>query len=292
MRTETEMMELILQTAMNDDRIRAVAMDGSRANADSQQDNLSDFDIVYFVTDIRTFTQDLQWIDVFGDRLITQFPDDWYSHPYQCEGREPFAILMQFADGNRIDLTLVDLSNPGNHFQTNEPRVVLLKKDELPELVAVSDSKVFYITQPTAFEFMNITNEFRWLILYVSKGLCRNEFPYARHLYEGYVMDMFVKMLSWKIGIEHHFRISVGLYGKYLKRYMTQDEMNRYLEVLPNGTLADMWDKLFRLYDFFADLESTVAAQLGFTVLENERLRVRAFLEERFKTYQTQSITP
>jgi aminoglycoside 6-adenylyltransferase len=51
-----------------------------------------------------------------------QTPDDWYSRPYDFNGNEPFAYLMQFLDGVRIDLTIVDEKNMVNFCNENEHR--------------------------------------------------------------------------------------------------------------------------------------------------------------------------
>ena len=53
MRTPEEMIELILNKAREDERIRAVTIEGSRANSNAVHDEFSDFDICYFVTDVR-----------------------------------------------------------------------------------------------------------------------------------------------------------------------------------------------------------------------------------------------
>ena len=82
MRSEKEMMDIIMNKALSDERIRAVTMEGSRANPNAVHDSYSDFDISYYVTDIREFTGDKSWINELGDILIAQFPTDWYSHPY------------------------------------------------------------------------------------------------------------------------------------------------------------------------------------------------------------------
>jgi len=52
MRSEQEMLELILNSAKGDDRVRAVIMTGSRANPNARRDIFQDFDIVYLVTDV------------------------------------------------------------------------------------------------------------------------------------------------------------------------------------------------------------------------------------------------
>jgi aminoglycoside 6-adenylyltransferase len=72
MRSEEEVITLILNVANTDDRIRAVLLNGSRANPGATKDIFQDFDIIYIVTKIDTFLKSHSWIDVFGERLILQ----------------------------------------------------------------------------------------------------------------------------------------------------------------------------------------------------------------------------
>jgi aminoglycoside 6-adenylyltransferase len=66
MRSEHEMMDLLLTTARNDNRIRAVCMNGSRTNPNVPQDIFQDYDIVYVVTETVSFIRDKDWVNVFG----------------------------------------------------------------------------------------------------------------------------------------------------------------------------------------------------------------------------------
>lgn len=84
MRTEQEMMDLILRTAREDPRIRAVYMNGSRTNPKVVPDLFQDYDIVYVVTETRPFLEDPHWIDRFGKRLYMQKPEEvdaWRKQP-------------------------------------------------------------------------------------------------------------------------------------------------------------------------------------------------------------------
>lgn len=278
MRSSEEMMKLIMDKAIKDERIRAVMMDGSRASKNATHDEYCDFDICYVVTDIREFTKDHTWIEYFGEILIVQYPEDWYSHPYDYEGQDNFAYLIQFKDGNRIDLTLIDVCNISRELENDEPRVVFLNKDNFKELIPVEDESAFYIKKPSEMEFYNTCNEFRWLSLYISKGLCREEFYYARYAYDVLIMEMFVKMLNWKVGADYDFKVTTGAHGKYLKRYLTPEEMERFQRIFPNGTYEDIWDKLVAMYEYFAENESYVGQALGYSVNEKEREEVRNYL--------------
>src|SRR4051794_32053981 len=99
------MMDLILSTALEDERIRAVIMNGSRVNPNVEKDCFQDFDIVFVVREIQSFTLNHQWVNRFGEMMIMQMPEEMSLIPPEKDGC--FAYLMQFMDGNRIDLTLV-----------------------------------------------------------------------------------------------------------------------------------------------------------------------------------------
>ena len=68
MRTEKEMLDLIINTAKEDERIRAVIMNGSRVNPNVKKDCFQDYDIIYVVEDIRSFTSNHNWIRLYKCR--------------------------------------------------------------------------------------------------------------------------------------------------------------------------------------------------------------------------------
>src|SRR5467141_968754 len=130
MRSEQEMLELIVSTAKQDDRIRAVIMNGSRANPKAARDVFQDFDIVYIVTDVPYFKHNYDWIRRFGEIMIMQMPEDMQDPPPSNDGG--FSYLMQFTDGNRIDLGIYP---PGRLNETGRDSlsILLLDKDGVIE---------------------------------------------------------------------------------------------------------------------------------------------------------------
>jgi aminoglycoside 6-adenylyltransferase len=102
-RTEEEIKKLILEFAEKDERIRAVLLNGSRANVNIPKDKFQDFDIVYVVNDKESFLSDHSWIDIFGKRIILQMPDQMTIGETD---EHAFHYLMLFEDHNRIDLTI------------------------------------------------------------------------------------------------------------------------------------------------------------------------------------------
>ena len=167
MRTETEMMNLILQIAESL-KVDAVALSGSRTNDHAPKDEFQDYDVVYVVDDLDNLTRDISWLDSFGTRIIEQ---------HNVLGNRRL-YLMLFQDGNRIDLTLC----PKEHIQEwveSEADFTVLE-DPKGLFVPHSPSPERFWTSPASeTDFEKTCNEFWWVSAYVVKGICRNQLIYA-----------------------------------------------------------------------------------------------------------------
>ena len=76
MRSEEQVYNTILNFAKADERIPMVTLEGSRTNMKILPDDFQDFYITFFVTDMKSFITDDEWLNVFGERLIMQKPED------------------------------------------------------------------------------------------------------------------------------------------------------------------------------------------------------------------------
>ena len=277
-RTDEEMMEQILSVARKDDRIRAVWMNGSRANPNAPKDPWQDFDIVYAVTDMEFFTKSDDWVDVFGPRVIMQSSRNQLSaDPAEYENR--YIYLMQFQDGNRIDLSLVPLSRTEEFFLSDRMCVPLLDKDgRLPKIPPPTD-RDYWVARPTEREFACCCNEFYWVSTYVAKGLWRNEISYAHAMLDGPVRDQLLKLLSWEAGIRTDFSVSVGKCGKYLNRYLPPEDWTLYCRTYCTADPKDIKTALFTMQQLFSHVSRTVADALSFPLDTEEARRVLAYLQ-------------
>lgn len=261
MRTSTEMMEMILETAYSDERIRAVGMNGSRTNLNVPKDPFQDFDIVYVVTDVASFVEDSQWIERFGDRIIMQTPEAIDLIPPTNDGT--FAYLMQFADGNRMDLTLVPVEKSETWNRSDKLSIVLLDKDNrLPKLPEPTEVD-YWVKEPTPKLYHDCCNEFWWVATYVAKGLWRNEPTYA-YDHISICRQMLIQMLEWKIGQETDFRVSIGKNGKYLEKYLSQEQWKQFVATYPPLLVECMWESLFEMTALFETVSKAVSEHAGF----------------------------
>lgn len=264
MRTSEEMFDLIINIAKDDERIRGVMLSGSRANKDCPVDQYQDFDIVYYVNDVKPFWDNMTWIEEkFGKPSLIQKPESMGLVPPDGDGN--YVYLMIFPDGNRIDLTVTKDS----YIDDGEPAIVLLDKDnKLPNIQV--DPEYWYVKKPVESIFHDCANEFHWCMNNVAKGIARDEIPYVMEMLNHYVRDMLIRMISWYIGAEHDFKISTGKNGKYFKKYLSADIYQRYIDTYTTAGYDELWETVYSMIELFGDVARVVAEKLDFTYDEEE----------------------
>lgn len=275
MRREQEMLKLIVETAENDERIRAVIMNGSRANPNAPRDIFQDYDIVYTVTDVTPFWKNLEWIRRFGELMILQMPEDMQDPPPKRDGG--FGFLMQFADGNRIDLGIYPATKVGDLVE-DSLSVLLLDKDGIIEPFPPASENSYLPQPPSEKAFSNCCNEFWWVSAYVAKGLWRKEILYAKHMLDHYVRDELMKMLIWYIGIKTAFSRNPGKFGKYFQQYLEPELWEMLQKTFAGASYDDTWEALFTMGDLFRTVALRVAEHFGFEYPHTDDKNVTAHL--------------
>ncbi|RLC98324.1 MAG: aminoglycoside adenylyltransferase [Chloroflexota bacterium] len=275
MRSEKEMLDLIMNTAREDDRIRAVIMNGSRANPNAPRDTFQDYDIVYMVSDPAPFHKNLEWIKKFGELMILQMPEGMHARPPQKD--DSFVYLMQFMDGNRIDLNIVALARL-NEILQDSLSVMLLDKDGIIPPFGPPDERDYLPTSPTLKEYNRCCNEFWWVSTYVAKGLWRNEILYALKMYEMILRVELMKILTWLIGKETNFEHNPGKHGKYMQNYLDPTMWDLLLKTYPQASIDEIWIALFTMCDLFRTASIQVAGHFGYEYPQEDDQRVTAHL--------------
>ncbi len=167
--TSETLYNLILTTAQENTAILMIGSEGSRNDPTVTPDQYQDFDITYFVSDDVFPTFDVFDRSRFGDMMIQQILPE----------KNRWCWLMQFMDGNRLDLKI----------------------------------------QPVSSEFDDSITEFFWVSTYVLKGILRGELLYANTFFESIVREELYRLLTWRIGRDTDFSLSVGKAHKRLPAY-------------------------------------------------------------------------
>jgi aminoglycoside 6-adenylyltransferase len=130
--------------------------------------------------------------------MILQMPEDMQDPPPNEDCG--FGYLMQFTDGNRIDLginPLAKLNEPGK----DSLSLLLLDKDGIVGPLPPASERDYLPKPPTAKAFSDCCNEFWWVCPYVAKGLWREEIIYAKHMLDQVAQgatDENVGMAYWR----------------------------------------------------------------------------------------------
>ena len=276
-RTTQEMMALILDTAREDQRIRAAILNGSRANPNVTPDRFQDYDIVYIVTELAPFLPDTNWIDRFGERMILQLPDRMGDPTPRADGG--FTYLMQFMDGSRIDLTLI----PVEHIKDMEEdslSLLLLDKDNLFEPFPPPDETSYLPTPPTHKAFADCCNEFWWVCPYAAKALAREEILYAKQVLDGTLRQQLMTMLTWWFGIGTNFKRNPGKGGRHLKEVLPPQRWELLLGTFSSADIEAIWQALFQMTTLFRVTALEVAGSFKFNYPDKEDRNVSQYLAE------------
>ena len=268
MRTETEMLDLILQIAKKL-QVDAVALSGSRTNQKVQTDEFQDYDVVYVVDDLDNLTSDLAWLDQFGTRIIEQ---------HNILGNRRL-YLMLFEDGNRIDLTLC----PKDHIQEwvdSEAGYTVLV-DEKGLFAPYSSNPQRYWTSPaTEKDFKKACNEFWWVSAYVVKGICRNQVIYATdHLYNICQQEL-LKILAWQVASDRGV-VDIGKNYKYLFNYLPAEKEKEFSALLDFSSLDKITQSLLATMEFFHQEAQYLANKMGFEYDREVAEKMIKYAEEK-----------
>lgn len=276
MRSEREMLELILEIARTDPRVRAVILNGSRANPDAPPDPFRDFDIVYAVTDVPSFRHDGEWLKRFGELMIMQLPDEMGETPRGIE--EGFSFLMQFTDGNRIDLRIVPLAET-KRITDDTLSILLLDKDGIVGQLPPATDTGYLPRPPTAKAFFDCCNEFWWLNPYIAKGLWRRQLPYAKFMLDQALRDELMKMVTWYVGVRTQFSRNPGAFGKYLQKYLEPELWDLLKQTYSDASYERTWEALFVMGQLFRKIALVVAAHFDYEYPEDDDTKVTAHLQ-------------
>lgn len=272
MRTETEMFDVILQTAKVL-QVDAVAMSGSRTNPKAPKDEFQDYDVVYIVDNLKYLLSNLSWLDQFGKRIIEQEVTLGHRRLY----------LMLFEDGNRIDLTLC----PKEHMKEwvdSEAGFKVLKDDKGLFEAYQPNSNRYWTFPPTEEEFAASCNEF-WLVsAYVVKAIRRNQLIYATdHLY-GICQQELLKVFAWQVTSDRG-AVDIGKNYKYLFHYLPAEKEKEFSALLNLSSIEKVSQSLFATMNIFDREAQSLAKKMGFAYDQEEAEKMIAYAEEKLSNH-------
>jgi aminoglycoside 6-adenylyltransferase len=260
-----------------DENIRAVLLNGSRANANVPKDILQDFDIACIVGDVTPYIRNDNIPNYFDEVLIVQEPENMQDPPAENNGH--YAYLMQFKDGNRIDLSFYPVEQLKSVLN-DSLTVVLLDKDGIIGKIPPSSDIDYLPKEPTEKLFQDCCNEFWWVNPYVAKGLWRGELTYAKNMQNVVIREELMKMLTWYFGIKTGFKKSPGKLGKYIKGDVEPEIWSELEKTYSDANFENIWESLFVMGKLFRHIAKFVAAHFGFQYPQQDDDNVSEYLRK------------
>lgn len=272
MRTEKEMMNLILQIA-DTIEVEAIALSGSRTNPRAPKDEFQDYDVVYIVDNLEDLISDLSWLDQYGNRLIEQHNRLGHRRLY----------LMLFEDGNRIDLTLCPKESI-QEWVDSEANFEVIKDDKGLFEAYQPNSKRYWTAPPTEEEFAAACNEFWWVSAYVVKGICRKQLIYSTdHLY-GICQQELLKILAWQVATDKGI-VDIGKNYKHLFHHLPAEKEKVFSALLDLSSIEKVGQSLFATMKLFDGEAQELAQKMGFTYDKEVAEKMIAYAKEKLSNH-------
>lgn len=277
MRSEQEMLQLIREFVNRDERIRAAVLNGSRANPNARKDPFQDFDVACLVSDVTPYIANPEIIRFFGETIIVQEPESMGDPSPAKEGW--YSYLMQFTDGNRIDLSFHPPERWA-HVTGDSLTVVLVDKDDILGHVPPASETSYLPKPPTEKQFQDCCNEFWWVNPYAAKGLWRGELIYPKTMLEEVLREQLMKMLTWYFGLRFDFQRPAGKLGKHFKAGLGEEIWREIQQTYADADAEHTWQALFAMNDLFRKLALQVAATFHFEYPQQDDERVSAYIRQ------------
>ncbi len=280
MRNEKEFIEEIIGFAEKDKRIHIVGMEGSRVNENIIKDDFQDYDITFFVDDIKEFINQSDWVQVFGDIIMVQRPEDMELFDAVEKG---YSYLIIYSDYIKLDLTLRNLEDLKDYLKEDSLRKILLSKNDFLITDFIPSDINYWISKPNERCYDDCCNEFWNLTSYIVKGLCRKEILYAiDHLH--LLRQEILRMISWQIGINYGFNFSIGKNYKFINKYISNHLFNEILGTYKNSTYEDLWTSFRMCLQIFTEISNEVAYKLNYNYPNYEH-NMKKYIEDMKNLY-------
>ena len=168
-KSETDVLDTLVQWAERHPLVRALLLESSRASDRAAIDALSDYDVLIVATDTRPFVDESNWLNTFGAPLVK------FRSTKSVQGSDTSTCLVLYTDHTKIDFLIWPVGLLDQIAQRQElPDVldwgysVLLDKDELTKKLPPPTRTAYIPSRPTSDKYQSTRQR-----VLVGVNLCR-----------------------------------------------------------------------------------------------------------------------
>ena len=280
--SETDVLGRVVQWAKGQPLVRAVILESSRAVGQAAIDRFSDYDILLVVSDVRPFADDDAWQRYFAEPLVR------FGDAFDVLGFKVYMRLVLYQEHTKIDYAIWSVELLQHVVERQEYTDlldwgyrVLLDKDELAARLPTPTRTAFIPPKPTEKEYLALIEEFWWESTYAAKCLWRDELTFAKYNLEVVMkVELLLRLLEWRIELDHDWLWKPGVLGRGLKRVLPSDLWSAFERTYAGPGIAENWDALFATTALFRRIAREVGQALGYAYPEELDRGVSAYLDE------------
>ena len=280
MRTEQEIIDMVLDTARADDAVRAVI----RTNLLPIKEYLYSYQFCFIVDDVEKYSDDKAFETCFGKRVLLYRGDKNY--PEMFPGTK--AHLMVFEDGITLVINTMDKDtflsrfNRENSYENvwigDTYQKILDKDNILPDIERLEETQTIFADTPTKEIFDNTCNEFWWVMKTFAEYTLRKELPSAMFYLNVAVRDLLNKMLRWHIFLKSGKPVDMGILDSKLEELLEDDLFALYKNTYPTADYDQIWSAFNAVATLWNKAGNMVADSCGFLYPEKTEIEMMEFI--------------
>jgi aminoglycoside 6-adenylyltransferase len=280
--SEADVLGRVREWATDHPLIRAVVLESSRAVRQAVLDRFSDYDILLVVSDVHPFADDNSWERYFAEPLVR------FGDMVTLLGFETYFRLVLYQDHTKIDYAIWPLELLQRIVEREESNElldwgyhVLLDKDGLAVRLPPPTRSAYIPPKPTEQDYQALVEEFWWETTYAAKHLWRDELVPAKYNLEVVMKcELLLRMLEWRVELDHGWTWKPGVLGRGLKQALPPDLWSALERTYAGPGIEDNWEALFEMTTLFRRVAQEVGHALEYTYPQELDRGVSAYLEE------------
>jgi aminoglycoside 6-adenylyltransferase len=237
--------------AKSRDDVHALLLVGSQARTETPADELSDVDLVLFVSEPERYLREATWLRSFGEPLLT------FVEPTAVGDFEERRVL--FRDGLEVDFSVLPTRAAGELPPDAEAALghgFSVLHDELG--LDLEPRPATPAPPPSQAALDRVSNDFWYHLLWAAKKLRRGELLLAKQACDCYLTALLVELLRWRgEGAWHGYRFFERWAGEGIPEAL-QPTFARY-------DADDVAGVLRAKGELFGELEHDVAERFALT---------------------------
>jgi aminoglycoside 6-adenylyltransferase len=249
--------ELVARWARDEENVRAAALMGSRARADTPADEWSDYDFVVFARDPGALLEDESWVQAFGTVRLS------FLEATAVGGQRERRVL--FADGTDVDFAIVpvaEIDHPAVAEVASRGARILVDKDAALEKRLTGLPPRSRPGPPEEQAFRETAMDFWYHAVWTARKLRRGELYIALECLDGHMKRLLVRVLEWHAR-SRDAETDTWHRGRFLERWADAGALQELRDAYAHYDAGDAARALVTTMDLFRRVATETAEGFG-----------------------------